>query len=135
MGGNSRSRWKDGVVRMSKLRDKILNAKDQRKEKVYVEEWDAEIEVRSMTGKERAALLRKCMVRDDKGEKEVDIEKMTVYAIISCCYDPETGEKLFEEADRDMLNSKNAGALQRLSETVLELSGLSETAKEKARKN
>ena len=135
MGRNSRSRRKDGVVRMSKLRDKILNAKDQRKEKVYIDEWDAEIEVRSMTGKERADLLRKCMIRDDKGEREVDFEKLTVHAIIACCYDPETGEKLFEETDRDMLNTKNAGALEKLSETAFKLSGLGDKAKEKARKN
>ena len=40
------------------LRDKILNAKDIKEEKVFVKEWDAEILVKGMTGKERAKFMK-----------------------------------------------------------------------------
>jgi len=118
---------------MSKLREKILNAKDQRKEKVYIEEWDVEIEVRSMTGKERAEIIRKSVDKDKDGQ--VDVTLLTVNSVIACCYDPTTGEKVFEPTDRDILLTKNAGALEKLAEVALELSGLGDKAKEKARKN
>ena len=40
------------------LRDKILSASDIKREEMFIAEWDATIEVRSMNGMQRARMMR-----------------------------------------------------------------------------
>lgn len=113
------------------LREKILAAKDSHSERVFVAEWDVEVEIRSMTGEERARTLEKYI---DLDSGKVNFEAMTPEIIIASTWDPTTGEKVFKPGDAGMLNKKSAGALERLGQVALRLSGLSERAKEAAGK-
>ena len=117
---------------MSKLnlREKILNAKDIKEEKVFIKEWDAELLVKGMTGKERANFIKS----SNKG-KEPDYEAIYTSVVISNTFDPETGDKVFGIADKGMLLTKSSGALEILSQKILELSGIGEQAQEEAEKN
>lgn len=101
------------------LRDRILGANDITKELVEVPEWDAIIEVRSMNGKERSEVMQTAIVGD-----EIDFELLFPLVLIHSCYDPETGERVFEPADRDTLNTKNSGHLETVSKVAMRLSGL-----------
>lgn len=113
------------------LRDKILNANDIKSEKVTVEEWGVEVEVRGMTGEARAEIMEQAV---DK-EGNMNFKKLFPTIIIASTYDPETGAKVFEPADLDMLNSKSGGALDKVSKVAMKLSGLDEEAVKKAEKN
>ena len=107
------------------LRDKIRQSVDGRSEVVTVPEWDdVKIEVRSMTGKERARYLRESTVTSDDGTVTTDYEKLYPSMLVACCYDPESGEKLFEPADREWLNDKNARAIERVATVASRLSGI-----------
>lgn len=81
----------------SKLRDKILNAVDTEQEEVYVKQWDVKILVKGLTGKERDALLQKAV---NMKTGQTDMNKLNTWLVIESCYDPETGEKIFEPAER-----------------------------------
>jgi hypothetical protein len=117
---------------MSVLKDKILQADDLEKKQVYISQWDATVEVRSLTGKQRASIIKSVMSPDGKIEF---IDKMYGDLLIECCYDPETGELLFSEADKDALNNKNGSALENIARIAMDLSGLSEQVAQDMEKN
>ena len=106
---------------MSRLRQKILNANDIKSESVKIPEWNVEVEVRSLTGLQRAKLLDGM---PQKADGTVDGNLMQVMTIIECTYDPKTGERVFEDADRDTLRTKNAHALDALGKVALRLAGM-----------
>jgi hypothetical protein len=111
------------------LRDQILNFDDIQIEKLVVSEWGGiEIEVRGMSGKERAQFLR----RITGGDGEVNIERFYPELIIATVFDPESGAKVFEGADRDVINTKSGAALEKIAQVAQRLSGLGSTDVEEA---
>lgn len=116
---------------MANLRDRILGAADIRRETVHVPEWDATVEVRGLNGTQRAKLMKTGF--DARGA--VDFEKLYPELLIASTYDPETGQPVFTEADRDALNGKSGAALERLAQAAMRLSGLSPEAPAQAEKN
>ena len=110
---------------MSELRKKILTAVDLISEVVDVPEWDAKLEIRGMTGAERAKFMRR-IYNQQKGE--VIWEHLYPELLIATAYDPDSGEKVFEDADRDVLNTKAGRVLDRLGGVAQKLSGLGSEA-------
>lgn len=113
------------------LRAKILQTEDIKKERVMIEQWGVEVEVRGLSGEERAKVVNGS--RNQKGE--LDEEKFYPILVIASVYDPQTGEKVFKPADRDMLNQKSFAAIQKVAKVAARLSGLDDEAEEKAEKN
>ena len=91
---------------MSKLRDRILQADDIGSEIVEIPAWNVKVEVRSLTAGEQMELLKKCR----KPDGELNNDSLPIETLLTVCYDPETGEKLFDPADRDALRNKSASA-------------------------
>lgn len=113
------------------LRELIFAADDTESEIVTVPQWGVDIEVRSMTGKERAAFLES--FTDEDGQVRWDALYPSL--IIATSYDPETGEKVFHPDDHDALNSKSGAALEKVAQAGMRLSGMSEKAEESAGKS
>ena len=111
------------------LKDKIKAASDIKKELVKVPEWDAEIEVRTMTGVQRALMMNQSIDSDGK----ILYEKMYPDMVIACSYDPETGKLLFDESDKGWLMEKSCSAIELIATKAMRLSGL--TGIEDAEKN
>ena len=105
---------------MSDLRAKILNADDVQSESVEVPEWGVTVSVRGMTGAERAHYLSATV--DENGKPRFD--RIYPEILIACTTDPETGEKVFEAADRDVLNGKGAAPTERIAKVAMRLSGI-----------
>lgn len=117
---------------MSKsLRQLILEADDIQQEVVEVPEWGGlKVLVRGMTVPEKNRLSRMIQVEND----EERTNRYEVGMVIATARDPETGELLFEEADRDSLLRKSNVAIGRLFKAARRLSGLDITI-EQAVKN
>jgi hypothetical protein len=113
------------------IRDRIRQARDERSELVEVEEWGETIEVRSMTGRERAYTLKKYL---DADTGEVDYEALYPEVVIATAHDPQTGERIFGIEDVEWLKDKNAGALEKVGGVAMRLSGLDQAAKARAGK-
>ena len=109
---------------MSAISDKIRAANDITSEPVHVPEWEVDMVVKSMTGAARARLLK----QGTQADGSVDFEKLYPAILIACCYDPESGDPVFSQADAAWLNDKSAGPVERLAQAGMRLSGLSEGA-------
>lgn len=103
------------------LRDQILNADDINSELVEIPVWGVTVEVRSMDGRARTRLLR----LSTDGTGEVDMERIYPEMVILCSHDPETGERIFTEDDRDAILSKAAGPVELLALAAMRVSGMS----------
>lgn len=113
------------------LRDKILSVDDIKKEILHVDQWDVDLEIRSLNGKARSKLMNETM----KSNGKMDMERLYPELIISCTYDPETHERVFQPTDREQINTKNSGALEKIAKVAMKLSGLDADSVEQAEKN
>lgn len=114
--------WRRTVV---SIQDRIKAANDITSEVVEVPEWDqVKIEVRSMTGKERAKLLKRAAQPDGS----MDFEALYPSVLVACCYDPDTGEKVFDDEALVWINEKAAGPVEKLAQCGMKLSGLTQDA-------
>src|SRR2546430_3760581 len=97
---------------MSDLRQKILDAKDEREELVHIPEWDVDVLIRTMTVRDRAK-----WGASDSGSAGVNLA-------ILCTYDPVSRERIFFGTDRDALLEKSSAPLDRICDVALRLNGL-----------
>jgi len=121
----------EGCLILGKLRDSILNINDIKVEKLYIPEWDVEVEVRGLSGSARNRILSKAL--DKKGS--LDLDSMYPDLIIASLYEPDSNERIFDAADRDQLNAKSGKALERIARVAMALSGLDEGQVEDKVKN
>lgn len=112
------------------LREKILAADDIASEMVEVPEWDVTVEVRGMNGADRSRILETAASSVDG---KIGIGTMYVETVIASTYDPETGLRIFTDADRDDLMSKSASAIDRLATIGMRLSAMDGKAADDAK--
>lgn len=112
------------------LREKILAAEDIQSEMVEVPEWGCTIEVRGMNGADRSRILEAAASSEDG---KIGIGSMYVETVIASAYDPDTGERVFSQADRDVLMSKSASAIDRIATVGMRLSAMDAKAADDAK--
>lgn len=106
---------------MSDLRSKILNYDDRQQKIVTIPEWgDIKVEIRGLSAGERVRLVKHLQGDDGK----IDNASMANWLIVLCSYDPDTGERIFEDDDRDAIAEKAPKPHERLMTAALRLSGL-----------
>jgi len=116
------------------MRDKIRSARDIQSEVVDVPEWGVAVEVRSMSVRQRAAFVAASQDQSEEGVQRV--EKVYGGILVSCVYDPETNEPVFDEDDLSWLMTEKSGAvIDNLVGRCLEVSGLKEKAIDEAGKS
>jgi hypothetical protein len=71
----------------------------------------------------------------DPETRKPNVKAFNVGILVGTSYDPESGAKLFTEADIPLLKQKSAAAVQRLVDAGTRLSGLTEDAVEVAGKD
>lgn len=111
---------------MGSLRDRVAASAAYKTERVLVPEWDAEVEIRSITVQQHSDLLIQSMPDGKTVNMAIMIPRLLVMAV----YDPETGDYAFTEADADMLSGLPAGVVERLGFTAMRLSGIDKDAVE-----
>ena len=119
------------------LRDRLLAKGAIKSEKLTID--DITVEVRGLTAGQRGRLLntgtREEVDEDGEKQKTIDLEKLGPMLVIACVYDPDTGQPLFSEGDRDALGLMSAEFQDRLVEVASRLSGLGPNAAKAAEKN
>lgn len=114
------------------LRDKIFDAKDIQIEMVEIPEWDVTVEVRGMSGADRALIYS--ALSSDGGD--INAAELFAETVIATAYDPETGARIFEPGDKTALMEKSAQAVDRVAKAGLRLSGMEgETSQDAAGKS
>jgi hypothetical protein len=107
------------------LRDQIMKAKDISGEKLEIKEWGVTVEVRTMTARERARIMENAV---DPNTGKASIGVMYPEIAIACVHDPETGEKIFTEQDKELLLDKSGAALEKIAQLAMQISGMTEQA-------
>ncbi len=109
---------------------RIFEADDVTSTLLEVPEWGVTIELRSPTGEERSD-LQKAFIDLDASQRhgEVimrDMKSMWPAIVITCAYDPDTGERAFEMNPATMaaLNRKNGAVLERVATACMPIVGL-----------
>lgn len=115
---------------MSTVREKILSAKDISSKVVEVPEWDVTLEIRTITARERARLIRD--VYNEDGEP--DLELLYPHLLIASCYDTD-GSLAFQAEDVAALNEHNGSVIERVAMIAMELSGFTKDAETAAGKD
>lgn len=140
------TKFKRGIVNIMpkekiKPRDFIKGFEDITKKVVTVPAWnDMKIEMRSMRGLDRIAIFSQ-HTRDQKAgkpkkaEPDWDPERVFPILVVKTAFDPETGERIFEDEDVDWITTKNANAFEILVAAAMEVNGLSPTATKEIEKN
>ena len=115
---------------MSKLSDKIQAADDSSTELYEIPEWDVIVEIRSISARARARFVAE--IANPDGTTNVNdpdrIEGMWWHVISQTCYDPESGERAFDDGDQEWLFDKNARVVNDLANACMAASGLTEEA-------
>ncbi len=123
----------------SKLRARILAAKDIKSQTETVPEWGDEsgplvLELRGLTGETQTACLAASAVKakgpDGEETTQTDNAKLAQLILMKSLYDPETRALVFEDADADALWQKSGAVLNRLAQIAMRLNGM--TADEEA---
>ena len=99
---------------MTSLRDSILQADDLADEIVPVPEWDTKVLVRTMDGAQRGRVLKLIQSDDPAANAAV---------LILVALDPDTGEPIFDPADKDTLQGKSGAVVERIVLAAIRLSG------------
>ena len=113
---------------MSTLADRFFKSAGVASESVEVA--GVTFDVRSMSLDDRNRLVSE--LSDDEGT--LDNSKFYKGVVVATCFDPETGEAAFTEADLDRLGSARASVVDELAAVGLKLSGLEEKAVDEAGK-
>ena len=116
---------------MSSIREAIQAADDGTAELHEVPEWGVVVEIRSMTARSRAQFVAEMASEDGTvgGVNDPDrIIGMWWHVISQTCYDPDSGERAFEDDDQQWLFDKNARVVNDLANACMAASGLTEEA-------
>ena len=111
------------------LKDKIKASQDIKSDVVEVPTWGVTIEVR-----EFSLAVRDEIVTMQQAE-EMPEAKATWEVLKRCCYDPKTGELLFDDEDKEWFFKKGATSTDVLKKAALTINGLGVGAVEEAEKN
>jgi hypothetical protein len=110
------------------IRARIRSVRPYTSQKVFVEEWSSEFEIRSMTLGDRANMTAS-LINDT--DSKPDMRRMFPAVIVACTFD-ENGDHVFTSEDEGWLNSLDASTLDKIAKPAMELSGMSDKAVDKA---
>jgi len=100
----------------------ILAADDLTTEEVAVPEWGGTVLVRGMTGRERDA-FEAGLGQERNGKVVQNFTNTRAKIVIRCTVDA-AGNRVFDDADIEVLGEKSGAALDRVFEVAARLSGL-----------
>jgi len=116
---------------VSSIREAIQAADDGSADLYEVPEWGVVVEIRSMTARSRAHFVAEMASEDGTvgGVNDPDrIVGMWWHVIGQTCFDPDTGERAFDDGDDSWLFEKNARVVNDLANACMAASGLTEEA-------
>jgi hypothetical protein len=116
---------------MSSLSAQIFAADDIESETIEVPQWGVTLLIKSMSAKARALMVDNAMANNGG---VFNIQQVMPDIVIQCTFDPETGERVFLDTDREALMAKSANAVEIVATVAMRLSGMTDEAVEAAGK-
>jgi hypothetical protein len=107
-------------------------SKKAAEELVEVAEWNVKILCRTLNAKDRFEIQE---LSENKTTQRFDYRPHLHLVVIAGCYNPTTGNKVFSESHKDVLQQADGAVIARLALTILRLSHMLGDAAEDAKKN
>ena len=123
---------------MSSIREAIQAADDGTADLHEIPEWGVVVEIRAMTARSRAQFVAEMASEDGTVGNVNDPDRiigMWWHVISQTCFDPDLGERAFEDDDQQWLFDKNARVVNDLANACMAASGLTEDAAGEAGKD
>jgi len=117
---------------MADLLEKIKLAKDLKSITHEVPEWDVTIEIRAFSVRKRMEIRNLFLAQKDIEDSETDNLDFICSLLIESCFDPDTGEKIFNINDADWIPDKSGPVLDEIIKQAMEVNGLTPREMEKA---
>ena len=111
-------------------REQILSVIDLRRETLSIPEWGGDIIVRGMAAYERDKILTAI----DPSKSTMTDSQLKATLCFQCVITSQ-GQRVFTEADIDILQTKNPQVLDKIANRILGLSGVGEAAVTSIEKN
>ena len=108
---------------MTLTRDQILDADDLKTESVPVPDWGGSVNVRTMTGHERAQLELQVNKANAKKNGQAGLAVFRELLAVECIVD-DAGAKLFTRVDIARLSQKSGRALDTVADVAMRLNGM-----------
>ena len=99
------------------LRDTILTADDLGEQIIDVPQWDVKVLIRGFDG------IMRSKVQDLATQKGSEAAYMNADILILVARDPDTGELIFDKADREALSLKSGAAIELVVLAAIRMSG------------
>ena len=115
-------------------RDEILNKDDREKKEIEVPEWGGSVIVQALSAAERDSWETGDVVKDDFGNYTNNTVNVRARLVAKCCVN-EAGERIFSDADVELLGKKAGAVVDRLFWVARRLSKLSNKDIEDLEKN
>ncbi len=128
MANNMANMMNTAKVELS--REQILSVTDLRRETLAIPEWGGEIIVRGMAAYERDKILTAI----DPSKSTMTDSQLKATLCFQCVINSQ-GQRVFTEADIDILQTKNPQVLDKIANRILGLSGVGEAAVASIEKN
>lgn len=108
------------------LAERIAAAEDVETIMHDVPEWGVKLELRSPTGQERADMVSRFIDYETGENRARNMAVLYPAVVVACCYDPETGERVFADHDAAaaILNGKNGSVVEAVAKVCMPLVGL-----------
>lgn len=111
-------------------RDAILEANDLKREEAEVPEWGGSVFVRGLTGAERDAFEMLINAEGEQGRGRNIRARLVAFTAVD-----DDGNRLFSDADAEVLGRKSATALNRVFDVACRLNGIGAKEAEALAKN
>jgi len=115
------------IKRSNPIRDYFLTSTSRYKQhlvEIQTEDGKAfNVMIKEPNARQRGEIFKAATKIKRTQETEIDHAELQVWAVIYCTYDAETGERLFDVADHDLLLSLPSSVFDRLAKPALEMIG------------
>lgn len=95
------------------LKEQILAASDEAKERVDVPEWGCSFWLYTLSGLERDAMELESYAKRSNGTTEANMQNFRARLVVRTARD-DAGVRVFEDSDAEALGKKNGAILDRL---------------------
>lgn len=100
---------------------------------VEVPEWGVKVLCRALNAETRINVQ---MLAYDEKTKRTDFRNVFHLIVMGGCYNPATGNRVFQERHKEaLMKQQDGGAVERLALTILQLSGMLAGDAERTKKN
>lgn len=107
-------------------KDQILSAEDRKYETLPVPEWNGEVRLRSLSGRDRDKFETSMVKINKRGQREDNLDNLRARLVALCLVDEDDKVLFPNDYDVKQLGEKSVAALQKVFNKCQEMNGMTD---------